>query len=94
VITCTIELYGTSAEIAGTNEIILELPGENAGMEEVVEAIKIQLPKLDGIVFKKDENILADDQAFNINGCFYSGNDEIIVYDGDRIRLLTAATGG
>ena len=45
-------------------------------------------------VMKKDEYLLADDQAFNIDGLFYSGSDEIAVHNGDRIRLLTAATGG
>ncbi|UCD09847.1 MAG: hypothetical protein JSU79_04170 [Dehalococcoidales bacterium] len=94
MITCTIELYGLSAEIAGTNELVLELPGENADMQELVTVLKNRLPELDGIVFKKDENVLADDQAFNMNGHFYSGSDGITVHDGDRIRLLTAAIGG
>lgn len=94
MITCTIELYGLSAEIAGTNDIVLELPGEDAGMQELVAALKIRLPALDGIVIKKDENVLADNQAFNIDGRFYSGIDNITVHDGDRIRLLTAAIGG
>ena len=94
MITCTIELYGLSAELAGTDEVVLELPGENADMQELITVLKTRLPELDGIVFKKDENILADDQAFNIDGRFYSGNDEIIVQEGDRIRLLTAAIGG
>jgi len=60
----------------------------------LLRALKIRLPELDGIVFKKEENVLADDQAFNICGRFYSTTDEITVHDGDRIRLLTAATGG
>ena len=94
MITCTIELYGLSAEIAATNEIALELPGKNAGMQELVTALKIRLPELDGIVLKKEENVLTDDQAFNIGGHFYATTDEITVHDGDRIRLLTAATGG
>ena len=94
MITCTIELYGLSAELAGTSEVVLELPGDNAGMQDLVAALKTRLPELDGIVFKKDENLLADDQAFNIYGQFYSGSDVIIVHDGDRIRLLTAAIGG
>jgi len=94
VITCTIELYGLSAELAGTGEIVIELSEKNADMRGLVTALKIRLPELDGIVIKNDENVLADDQAFNIDGRFYSGSDEIIVRDGDRIRLLTAATGG
>ena len=94
MITCTIELYGLSAEVTGKNEVMLELPENNAGIQELVTALKIRLPELDGIVFKKEENVLADDQAFNIGGRFYSTTDEITVHDGDRIRLLTAATGG
>ena len=94
MITCTIELYGSSAELAGTNEVVLELPGISVGMKELVIALKNRLPELDGIVMKKDEYLLADDQAFNIDGRFYSGSDEIAVHNGDRIRLLTAATGG
>jgi hypothetical protein len=94
MITCTIELYGSSAELAGKNEFILELPVENVGMKELVSTLKTRLPELEGIVFKKDENVLTDDQAFNIDGRFYSGRDEITVHDGDRIRLLTAAIGG
>lgn len=94
MISCTVELYGASAELAGTNEVVLELPDNNAGIHELVATLRVRLPELDGIVFKKGENVLADDQAFNIDGHFYSGSDEIIVRDGDRIRLLTAATGG
>ena len=74
MITCTIELYGLSAELAGTDEVVLELPGENADMQELIIVLKTRLPELDGIVFKKDENILADDQAFNIDGRFYCLN--------------------
>lgn len=94
MITCTIELYGSSAELAGTNEVVLELPGRGSSMKELVMTLKNRLPGLEGIVVKKDEYMLADDQAFNIDGRFYSGSDEIIVHNGDRIRLLTAATGG
>lgn len=94
MITCTIEFYGLSAELAGTKEIVLTLHGERAGMQELVRALKTRLPDLDGVVLKKDENLLAGDQAFNINGRFYSGKNEIVVHDGDMIRLLTAATGG
>ena len=63
-------------------------------MQELVAALKIRLPELDGILFKKDENILANDQAFNIGGHFFSGSDKITIHNGDRIRLLTAAIGG
>ncbi len=94
MITCTIELYGSSAELTGRNEVVLELSDENAGMQELVKALKTQLPELDGIVLKKDENRLANDQAFNINGRFYTGDEKISVHEGDRIRLLTAAIGG
>lgn len=94
MITCTIELYGLSAELAGTYEVVLKLPVENTGMQELVKALKNRLPELDGIVFKNDENVLADDQAFTIDGRFYYGSDEFIIRDGDRLRLLTAAIGG
>ena len=94
MITCTIELYGSSADLTGISEVVLELPEEDAGMQELVRALKNRLPELDGIVFTHNENKLADNQAFNINGRFYSGSDVITVRDGDRIRLLTAAIGG
>jgi molybdopterin converting factor small subunit len=94
MITCTIELYGVSAELAGTNEVVVELPGENTGMQELVEVLRKRLPELDGIVLKHNENMLMDNQAFNIDGIFYSGSDDITVHDGDRVRLLTAAIGG
>ena len=94
MITCTVELYGLSAELAGTNEVVLELPGKDAGMQELVAALKKRLPELDGIVTKKDEYMLADNQAFNIDGRFYSGRDQFTLHDGGRIRLLTAAVGG
>jgi molybdopterin converting factor small subunit len=94
VITCTIELYGISAELTGKNEVKLEFPMETAGMQELVIALKTRLPELDGIVIKNDTNLLAADQAFNKDGRFYTFTDEIMVRDGDRIRLLTAAVGG
>ena len=94
MIICTIELYGLSTELAGKNEIVLELPVETAGRKELVTALKIRFPELNGIVIQKDKNVLAEDQAFNKDGRFYTFSDEITVHDGDRIRLLTAAIGG
>lgn len=94
MINLIVELYGLAAELACREEAVLELPGETAGIPELVSALKSELPELDGVVLKKGENRLSDGYLFNIDGRFYSGSDNIILNDGDKIRLLTAATGG
>ena len=94
MITCILELYGLSAELIGKNEVVIELPVKTAGMKELVTALKIRFPELNGIVIQKDKNVLAEDQALNKDGRFYTFSDEITIHNGDRIRLLTAAIGG
>ena len=94
MITCTVEFYGLAGEIAGRKEAALSLGESRAGIPEIVATLRKEVPALDEIVLQKEQDLLADNQVLNVDGRFYQNGDELDLKDGDRIRLLTIATGG
>jgi molybdopterin converting factor small subunit len=94
LITCYVEFYGLSSELAGRKEVALKLQQDKAGIPDIVAALRKEAPALDGAVLKEGHNSLMDNQALNISGQFYHSDDDVILKDGDRIRILTMATGG
>ncbi len=94
MITCIVEFYGQSYELAGRKEAVLKLEKNKAGIPDMVAALRKEVPALDGFVLKEGQDSLMDNQVLNINGQFYHNGDEIILRDDDRIRVLTIATGG
>jgi len=59
----------------------------------VVAALKSQVPSLEGPVIRSGENRLKSSIKFNINGYFYFDGMDFKLKPGDRIALLTPATG-
>lgn len=90
---CVIPLYGLPRELTTTRQVEVDL-GDGAGMAEVIAAIKEQVPSLDGHVFRKGENRLAEQFKFNINGQFFFDGMDFELHPGDRIALLVPMTGG
>ncbi|MFC2015251.1 MoaD/ThiS family protein [Chloroflexota bacterium] len=93
MISCVVEMFGLSREVSGVTEVEVELE-DNARLEDVVAALKRQLPVMEGTVIRESENRLQDDSIFNINGRFYHDEDDLQINNGERLRLLSLATGG
>ncbi len=91
---CIVEMYGLSSEITELRKVEIELE-DGASLGEVVEALRRKIPALEGRVIRPGEDQLMEHYAFNINGRFYfDENEEVRLQDGDRVALLTLATGG
>lgn len=93
MITCVVEFYGLAGELAGKDRVELRL-GDGAGIAEVVSALRREFPAMDGIALEKGQDLLAETQLFNIDGNFYHKGDEVRLKQGDRLKMLTLATGG
>ena len=90
---CTVEMWGLPREISGLQEVEVQLK-DDAGLRDVVAALKRKVPKLEGVVICSGEDRLEDTCAFNINGQFFLEDEKLQLKDGDCLRLLTLATGG
>jgi molybdopterin converting factor small subunit len=90
---CTVEMFGLSPEITELREVEVKLK-DGASLGDVVAALRRKIPALEGGVICAGEDRLTEFYAFNINGCFYAGDEEVQLKDGDRVALLTLATGG
>ena len=86
-------IYGLPREIADVREVHVEL-NDNAGMAEVIAAMKEKVPALDGPVFREGENRLQQFYKFNINGDFYYDGHDFKLNKEDRIALLMPVTAG
>jgi molybdopterin converting factor small subunit len=89
----TIPMYGLPREITEVRNVEVELPDE-AGMADVIAALKEKVPSLEGPVFRVGENRLQEQYKFNINGQFYFDGMDFKLRQGDRIALLVPMTGG
>ena len=67
---------------------------EGAHLVDLIAALKQAIPTLDGHVTFAGENVLTEYYAFNVNGGFYTNEREFVIKPGDRIALLSLATGG
>ncbi|GAI05281.1 unnamed protein product [marine sediment metagenome] len=67
---------------------------DGASLGDVIAALRREIPALEGRVIRTGENRLMEQCAFNINGRFYLDDREVQLQNGDRILLLTLATGG
>ncbi len=93
MINCSVEMWGLAREVSGTPEVEVQL-ADNAGLKELIAALRIKVPAMEGTVIARGEDRLDDLCAFNINGQFYQDENSLRLRDGDSIRLLTLATGG
>jgi len=86
-------MFGLSREISGLPEVEVNLE-DNARLEDVVAALRSQLPVMEGSVIRSGQNRLEDVCIFNIDGRFYHSENDLMIRDGDHLRLLSVATGG
>jgi molybdopterin converting factor small subunit len=86
-------MYGLPHEITELRAVEVEV-NEGAGMAEIISAMKSQVPSLEGPVIRSGENRLEEQYKFNLNGYFYFDGMDFKIKPGDRIALLTPATGG
>jgi len=93
MIRCIVQLFGLPHEITELHEVEVELKDE-AKLGDVIAALRREIPALEGRVIRAGENRLMEHCAFNINGRFYLDDREVQLQNGDRILLLTLATGG
>ncbi len=90
---CIVQLFGLPREITELQKVEVGLK-DGANLGDVIAALRREIPALEGHVIRAGENRLTERCAFNINGRFYLDDKEIQLQDGDRVALLTLATGG
>ncbi len=90
---CIVQLFGLPHEITELHEVEVGLK-DGASLGDVIAALRREIPALEGRVIRAGENRLMEHCAFNINGRFYLDDREAHLQNGDRILLLTLATGG
>ncbi len=90
---CVVRLFGLPSEITELQEVEVGLK-DGASLGDVIAALRREIPALEGRVIRAGENRLMKHLAFNINGRFYLDDREVQLQDGDRVALLTLATGG
>ena len=90
---CIVQLFGLPHEITELQKVEVGLE-DGANLGDVIAALRREIPALEGRVIRAGENRLMEHYAFNINGRFYRNDEEVQLQDGDRIALLTLATGG
>lgn len=90
---CVVQMFGLPRDITELREVEVELE-DGAGMKEVVAALRSKIPALEGPVIRTGEDRLEELYKFNVNGLFYFDGMDFQLQKGDRIALLTPATGG
>ena len=93
MIRCMVQLFGLPHEITELREVEVELK-DGANLRDIIAALRREIPALEGHAIHAGENRLMEHCAFNINGRFYLDDREFQLQDGDRVSLLTLATGG
>jgi len=88
-----VHMYGLPHEVTDLRSVEIEVK-EGAAMGEVIAALRSKVPSLEGPVIRQGEDRLEDQYNFNINGHFYFDGMDFQLQKGDRIALLTPATGG
>ncbi len=90
---CVVQLFGLPREVTELREVEVKLK-DGANLGDVIAALRREIPALEGRVIRAGENRLMEHCAFNINGRFYLNDKDVQLQDGDRVSLLTLATGG
>ena len=93
MIKCILEIYGLPYAITNVREVELRLRNR-ARLTDVIAALKHRFPKLEGSVIYSGENRLMDSCMINVNGRFYFQDSLLDIKEGDRLKLLSLATGG
>jgi len=96
---CLVEMYGLPGKITHHRSVKIKL-ADQAGLADIVAALKREMPALEGEVIRPGEDRLTDYYALNINGKFYTdygirqGDKALSIADGDRIALMPLSSGG
>ena len=90
---CIVQLFGLPHEITELQKVEVGLK-DGANLGDAIAALRREIPALEGRVIRAGENRLMEHCAFNINGRFYLNDKDVQLQDGDRVSLLTLATGG
>jgi len=88
-----VEIFGLPHEITELREVEIELE-KGSSLSDIVSALRREIPALEGKVIHPGEDRLMERYAFNVNGRFYFDDMSFKLHRGDRIALLTLATGG
>ena len=93
MIKCTVEFYGLSAETGGKRGVELTLE-DCAGLPEMITALVKEVPTLKGTISQEGTGLLSDALILNVNGQFYHNEDNLVLKQGDTVRILMKAIGG
>ncbi len=93
MIRCVVEMYGIAHDVTDLRDVEVELQ-DDAGLRDVITALRNRLPRLEGRVISAEEDRLMEHCAFNVGGSLCFDDAGIRLQDGDRIGLLTLASGG
>jgi len=88
-----VEMFGLPHEITELREVSVELE-DQASLGDVITALRSEIPALEGWVIHPGADRLMEHYAFNVNGRFYFEDMNLRLQSGDRVALLTLATGG
>ena len=89
----TVELLGQARLLGGAAHIRLQLAGP-ATLRSVVAALAERSPALVGPVLNLAQLALADGHIFNLNGRDFLRSPDAPLRSGDRLLLLSSASGG
>jgi len=90
---CIVQLFGLAREVTELHELEVKLK-DGASLGDVIAVLRREIPALEGRVIRAGEDRLMEHCAFNINGRFFLNDKDVQLQDGDRVSLLTLATGG
>ncbi|MBN1190476.1 MAG: MoaD/ThiS family protein [Dehalococcoidales bacterium] len=91
--TLNVEMYGIPQKITQQYKTSVNLEDE-AGLKDVVQALKRKIPALEGPVISRGQDRLTEEYSFIINGRSLPGDSNIKIRPDDRIVLVLLATGG
>ncbi len=90
---CSVGIYGLPREVTAIRQVDIELQ-DGASLREVIAALREEIPALEGPVVRSGEDRLTERYTFNVNGRFYyDDGGDLRLHSGDRVALLSVATG-
>jgi molybdopterin converting factor small subunit len=90
---CVVQMFGLPREITALRQVEVELK-DGASLKDIVAALRHEIPSLEGAVIRAGEDRLVEFYKFNVNGRFHFDDMDFRLKSGDRVALLTPATGG
>lgn len=93
---CKVDFFGLPSNIT---ELKVEIEvREGAKLRDIITALRLKVPALEGRVIVTGQDRMVDGYTFNIHGRFFvdgfDDNEELQLKEGDHIALLTMPVGG